>query len=183
MSKKKLDFRDALRESFPVVLPDEEKRPPKRRSRQVTDENDREKSEQVSLPPAGIPSPAPPDNGIPAAGIPSVGGPSPGRPAANKPTRGSRSFSIHAAVFDVLPKLQTPSERLVYLCLYRESHGRKQPTCIMGLKALSERSSLSRNTVIAALTALEKKGHIDRLKSHGQQGTEYRVLLPHEILS
>jgi hypothetical protein len=96
----------------------------------------------------------------------------------------SNYFIIDADVFDLLPKFQTPIEQLIYLHLYRESHGRRSRICFIGLKSLIETCQLSKNTVRKALESLEEKGHIRRLErfnDRNHKGTLYRVFLPCEI--
>lgn len=96
----------------------------------------------------------------------------------------SNYFRIDADVFDILPRVQTPFEQLVYRHLYRESYGRNSRTCFVGLKALTDISQLSKNTVRRALDSLQEKGHIrrmERFNDRDHKGTVYRVFLPSEI--
>jgi hypothetical protein len=96
----------------------------------------------------------------------------------------SNYFLIDADVFDLLPKIQTPFEQIIYLHLYRGSYGRKSQSCFVGLKTLTDTCQLSKNTVRKALEGLEEKGHIRRLErfnQHNHKGTLYRVFLPCEL--
>ncbi len=96
----------------------------------------------------------------------------------------SNYFKMDADVFDILSEFQTPYERIVYLYLYRQSHGYSRPTCFSGLKAIIDHCKFSKNVVRRALETLEGKQHIKRLARMNERdlkGTTYRVFLPCEI--
>ena len=93
-------------------------------------------------------------------------------------------FKMDADVCDILAKFQTPFERVVYLYLYRHSHGYNRQTCFTGLKPIIEWSQLSKNVVRRVLDTLETKQHIKRIGRVNEKdikGTNYRVYLPCEI--
>lgn len=96
----------------------------------------------------------------------------------------SNFFAMDNDVFDKLPERQSPAEQVVYRYLYRIAYGWHRQTCFIGLKALSKRCNMSKNTVRLALDGLESKGHIKTLQIFNEKemkGTMYRVYLPREI--
>ena len=94
------------------------------------------------------------------ASTPSVGA----TPAVTlTPARGVTA--VPNAVLDgLLPQLE-PFEQLVYLRLYRLSHGFRNETCLIGLDRLSAVCKISPSSAIRAIRGLESKGLIRRLRA------------------
>jgi hypothetical protein len=79
------------------------------------------------------------------------------------PVRGVTA--VPNAVLDgLLPQLE-PFEQLVYLRLYRLSHGFRNETCLIGLDRLSSVCKISPSSAIRAIRGLESKGLIRRLRA------------------
>jgi DNA-binding Lrp family transcriptional regulator len=88
---------------------------------------------------------------------------------------------IPNTIFDsLLPRLD-PAAALVYLRLYRLSHGYHKATCTVGREKLALALNMSGRTVFTALTKLEKLGLIERLGAQfggNERGNTLKVNLP-----
>lgn len=83
---------------------------------------------------------------------------------------------------NLLPQLE-PNEQLVYLRLYRLSHGHGRDWCVVSTPKLSESTRIKHTALFIALKRLESRQLIERLKTivagrAGGQGNRYRVNLP-----
>lgn len=97
--------------------------------------------------------------------------------------RVTNSFTkIENCFFDNLAKILTAPAQIVYFQLYRLSYGWGQEQCQIGYKTLSERTSLSRNTIICAIKELHQKKFIEEI-SWSQQGSIYHIFLPRNMLA
>lgn len=82
-------------------------------------------------------------------------------------------------ILDSLPTLIDSNEQLMYIHLYRLSHGFGKDQCLVSLDKLAERTGFSKRTVQTVLQNLENKGLISKLgHNFGKgviQGTIFRV--------
>ncbi len=82
-------------------------------------------------------------------------------------------------ILDSLPTLVDSNEQLMYIHLYRLSHGFGKDQCLVSLDKLAERTGFSKRTVQTVLQNLENKGLITKLgHSFGKgviQGTIFRI--------
>jgi len=92
--------------------------------------------------------------------------------------------SIPNIVLDgLLPKLST-TEQVIYLRLYRLSHGFRSETCKIGFPKLASSCNISRRQAINSIEKLQELGLIQKLgsdldnKSQHLRGNIYRVNLP-----
>ncbi|HEX2521596.1 MAG TPA: hypothetical protein VHP35_05665 [Terriglobia bacterium] len=98
------------------------------------------------------------------------------------PARGVTAVP-NAILDSLLPQLE-PFEQLVYLRLYRLSHGFRNETCLIGLDRLSSVCKISPSSTIRAIRGLEGKGLIRRLraklggKMSGIRGNQFWVFRP-----
>ncbi|MEQ8169017.1 MAG: helix-turn-helix domain-containing protein [Candidatus Eremiobacterota bacterium] len=83
--------------------------------------------------------------------------------------------------FDKLCSDLAASSQVIYLHLYRLSHGWNKPYCRIGRKTLAERTNLSKNTIVRSIKELKEKNYIKEI-AWDQDGTIYQVLLPREII-
>ncbi len=83
--------------------------------------------------------------------------------------------------FDKLCSDLAASSQVIYLHLYRLSHGWNKPYCRIGRKTLAERTNLSKNTIVRSIKELKEKNYIKEL-AWDQDGTIYQILLPREII-
>ncbi|HPZ06803.1 MAG TPA: helix-turn-helix domain-containing protein [Candidatus Eremiobacteraeota bacterium] len=83
--------------------------------------------------------------------------------------------------FDKLCSNLSPSAQVVYLHLYRLSHGWNKPYCKVGKKILTDRTNMSRNTATKAIKELKDNNYIKEI-DWDQDGTIYQILLPREII-
>ena len=83
--------------------------------------------------------------------------------------------------FDKLCSDLAASSQVIYLHLYRLSHGWNKPYCRIGRKTLGDRTNLSKNTIVRSIKELKEKNYIKEL-AWDQDGTIYQVLLPREII-
>jgi hypothetical protein len=83
--------------------------------------------------------------------------------------------------FDKLCSELSASSQVIYLHLYRLSHGWNKPYCRIGRKTLADRTNLSKNTIVRSIKELKEKNYIKEL-AWDQDGTIYQVLLPREII-
>jgi len=83
--------------------------------------------------------------------------------------------------FDKLCSDLSASAQVIYLHLYRLSHGWNKPYCRIGRKTLADRTNLSKNTIVRSIKELKEKNYIKEL-AWDQDGTIYQVLLPREII-
>lgn len=79
------------------------------------------------------------------------------------PVRGVTGIP-NAILDSLLPQLE-PFEQLVYLRLYRLSHGFRSETCLIGLDRLATVCKISPSTTIRAIRDLESKGLVRRLQA------------------
>jgi DNA-binding Lrp family transcriptional regulator len=80
----------------------------------------------------------------------------------------------------LLPTLE-PAAALLYLRLYRLSHGYKKETCIVGLQKLATATNTSERTVQRAVEYLERRGLISREGASfggSTKGIQFRVRVP-----
>ena len=207
---KKTTFRDILRESFPISLSDHLDDPPQAKEAgsdpphdpghhlTTTPEPEQSAEEvrailrtqfpelQVVPRPEVIHRTVPDSDPVPEPTVSDAATVSASAtvPGSDRVKITSNFFTMDNDVFDKLPELQTPAEQLVYRYLYRIAYGWHRQTCFIGLKALSRRCNMSKNTVRAALDGLESKGHVKALEVINEKemkGTIYRVFLPCEI--
>lgn len=88
---------------------------------------------------------------------------------------------IPNTIIDGLLPLLEPIEAVIYLRLYRLSHGYRKQTCQVGYEKLSKSVNASDKTVRRAVDRLEKLGLIQRLGASfggASQGNHYFVRLP-----
>jgi DNA-binding transcriptional regulator GbsR (MarR family) len=82
-------------------------------------------------------------------------------------------------ILDSLPSFVDSNEQLMYIHLYRLSHGFGKDQCLVSLDKLAERTGFSKRTVQTVLQNLENKSLITKLKHNfGKgiiQGTIFRV--------
>lgn len=82
-------------------------------------------------------------------------------------------------ILDSLPAVVDTLEQIVYIHLFRLSHGFGKDQCLVSMDKLAERTGLSRRTVQNAVNGLIKKELIERLAHNfcrgGPQGTIFRV--------
>src|ERR687891_2312900 len=84
-------------------------------------------------------------------------------------------------ILDSLLPVLEPLVGLVYLRLYRLSHGFRSDTCLVGYPKLAKSLNMSQRSVIRAIVKLERFGLIKREGSNfgkGLKGNTYRVMLP-----
>ena len=90
-------------------------------------------------------------------------------------------FKIPSPIFDrLLPKLD-PYCQLLYLRLYRISHGYGKSTCTISLDRLAKAINVSKRTISRAVEDLEQIGLIYRTGANlgrGVKGNHYTVNLP-----
>lgn len=81
----------------------------------------------------------------------------------------------------LLPQLE-PFEQLVYLQLYRLSHGNGKPSCLISIPKLARRTKISERSLWRALASLNKMGLVTRGESvHGkgkEQGITFWIATP-----
>jgi hypothetical protein len=95
-------------------------------------------------------------------------------------------LTIPLFIMDGLSPLLAPSEQVVYLRLYRLSHGCGKSTCCIALPLLAQSLNISMKTVTRAINGLVKFGLVERLSSgfgNRSQSNEYRVHLPATFVS
>ncbi len=82
-------------------------------------------------------------------------------------------------ILDSLPTIINSNEQLMYIHLYRLSHGFGKNQCLASLDKLAERTGFSKRTVQTVLQSLETKGLITKIgHNFGKgiiQGTIFRV--------
>ena len=84
---------------------------------------------------------------------------------------------------NLLPQLE-PYEQLVYLRLYRLSHGFRTDTCLVSVDRLATACKISPSSTIRAVRDLERKGMVRRLeaklggKMSEVRGNRFRVFRP-----
>jgi len=85
------------------------------------------------------------------------------------------NLSLPNTIVDsLLPQLE-PFEQLIYLRLFRLSHGFRKDTCIVGMERLATTCNISLSTTIRNVKSLEQKGLIRRLEAKlGGKMTEIR---------
>lgn len=127
---------------------------------------------------------------MPATGIPTAGtvpaGHSEVYPGGTVPTAGIpitgtvRGYTrIPNAILDELLRTLTAPEQLVYLRLYRLSHGFERDTCAVGYITLGKSTNLGRNTVRRAVEGLvAKRLIVRREEGAGASHTTYTVMSP-----
>jgi biotin operon repressor len=85
-------------------------------------------------------------------------------------------------ITDNLLRLLSADAQVVYVQLYRLSHGNGKPTCWISLPKLAERTNIKMTSLKAAVKQLETRGLIVKsnlnLGYGKQQGIEYRVAAP-----
>lgn len=82
-------------------------------------------------------------------------------------------------ILDSLAEALPPSEFVVYLRLYRLSHGHKRETCRVGHGKLAKGCHLSRRTVQTVVDRLAALGLVERLPDpNPRAASEYRVIVP-----
>jgi len=84
--------------------------------------------------------------------------------------------------FDELAGNLSSSSQVVYLHLYRLSHGWNKPYCKVGRKTLNERTNMSKSTIKRAIKELKDGNYIQEIY-WDNDGTIFQVLLPREVLS
>lgn len=90
-------------------------------------------------------------------------------------------INVPINVIDNLPKQLDPYEFMIYLKLFRLSHGYKTNQCLIGYKGLAECTGLSERYVRRAVPRLISMNLIKVLEVFnlpGKQGTLYEILLP-----
>lgn len=84
-------------------------------------------------------------------------------------------------IMDGLLPLLGAAEVVIYLRLYRLSHGYHKDSCIIGFDKLANSTNLSKRTAQTAIENLEKKGLVERVGANlrGQiKGNIYKINLP-----
>ena len=92
--------------------------------------------------------------------------------------------SIPNLILDSLLPALEPLVSLVYLRLYRLSHGFHSDTCLVGYPKLARSLNLAQRSVIRAVEKLERLGLVKREGANlgkGPKGNIYRVMLPRTI--
>lgn len=85
-------------------------------------------------------------------------------------------------ILDSLAEALPPTEFVVYLRLFRLSHGHKRETCRVGHTKLAKGCHLSRRTVQTVVDRLAALGLIERLPDpNPRAASEYRVVVPGAI--
>ncbi len=83
------------------------------------------------------------------------------------------------SILDQLPEILDTNEQLMYIHLYRLSHGFHEDSCLVSLAKLCNLTKLSERTVQKTINNLEKKHLITRigniLGGKGQRGMRIRV--------
>jgi hypothetical protein len=88
---------------------------------------------------------------------------------------------IPNTIMDVLLPTLEPSAAVLYLRLFRLSHGYRKDECVVGLQKLGNSTNTSQKTVQRALVCLEKRQLVERIGASfgGQQkGNHFKVNLP-----
>lgn len=75
----------------------------------------------------------------------------------------------------------SPSERVMYLTLYRLSYGWGKNICSVGYTDLTKNTNLCKETVRKSIKRLVSRGYIEILRSDFKIKTVYRVYLPKEV--
>ena len=83
--------------------------------------------------------------------------------------------------FDNLACNLTLIGQIIYINLYRLSHGWNKAYCTVGVKNLVEKTTMAKSTIRKAIKELEDKKYIKKI-GWKQNGTTYQVLQPREIL-
>ncbi len=84
-------------------------------------------------------------------------------------------------ILDSLFPTLEPAAALVYLRLFRLSHGYKQDVCVVGLQKLAAATNTSQKTVQRAIENLDQRGLIERVGTNfggPNKGNHFRVHLP-----
>ena len=91
------------------------------------------------------------------------------------------TLHVPNTILDVLLPALEPAAALLYLRLYRLSHGYRNPSCIVGLQKLATATHTSQKTVQRAIDYLEKRQLIVREGANlggRTRGLEFRVRVP-----
>jgi hypothetical protein len=91
------------------------------------------------------------------------------------------SLHVPNAIVDVLLPTLEPAAALLYLRLYRLSHGYRNESCIVGLQKLATATNTSQKTVQRAIDYLEKQRLIVREGANlggRTRGLQFRVRVP-----
>jgi len=144
--------------------------------------------------PATVASPAPhPPEALPLASPTPVASPAaPASPAPLADLRGvellaalpqsERFLQVPHAILDHLLPMLSPFAQLVYLRLYRLSHGFGSDSCSVSLPTLAAKTAISERSIHRSLAELESRGLVARTAhvfGKGKpQGVTYRVAAP-----
>jgi hypothetical protein len=90
---------------------------------------------------------------------------------------------IPNTIFDNLPASLTTSEQLVFLHLYRLSHGFGKEQCLISLEKLGARTGLTGRTIQTVTASLERKGLIKKLGHNLGNGKSQGIIFSMEAIS
>ena len=94
-----------------------------------------------------------------------------------------RAFRLDAYVVDVLLRDlaghdRSPAAFLVYLLLWRRTHGERAPSARLSHRAIAGETGLSKSAVQQALRILHRRGLVKSVRRHRTDTPAHEVLRP-----